>query len=189
MASFVSWLMRGVGAVTLLSLVACTGSKPSDAGSSPTPSVHAPVHAPSASPTDPRLTAVQDALTAYRGMWQAYIAASNAGDPQSPDLAKYASGSALTTLVTGLTNNKSKGLTTKGSPQLNPVQTGFSPDDAPTSVTVGDCLDDSHWLLYKPTGDLADNTPGGRHRVTATVVKGDEGWKVTAFAAQGVGTC
>jgi hypothetical protein len=186
MASFVRWLMRVVGVVALLSLVACTGSKPPTPSSSgPTPSLHAP----SASPTDARLAAVQDALAAYRNMWQAYIAASNAGDPQSPDLAKYASGSALTTLVTGLTNNKSKGLTTKGSPQLNPAQTGFSPADAPTSVTVGDCLDDSHWLLYKPNGDLADNTPGGRHRVTATVVKGDGGWKVTAFAAQGVGTC
>jgi hypothetical protein len=122
-------------------------------------------------------------------MWQAYVAASNAGDPQSPELAKYASGNALQTLVNGLTANKSKGLTTKGTPQLNPVQTGFSPADAPTNVTVGDCLDSTHWLLYKPNGDLADNTPGGRHKVTAEVNKGDGGWKVTAFAAQGVGTC
>ena len=122
-------------------------------------------------------------------MWQAYIAASNAGDPQSPELAKYASGSALQTLVTGLTANKSQSLVTKGTPEINPVQTGFSPADAPTSVTVGDCADDSHWLLYKPNGDLADNTPGGRHKVTATVDKGDGGWKVTAFAAQGTGTC
>ena len=96
MSSIVRWLMRGVGVVALLSLVACTGSKPSTpASAAPTPSLHAP----SASPADPRLAAVQDALAAYRNMWQAYIAASNAGDPQSPDLAKYAGGSALTTLV------------------------------------------------------------------------------------------
>ncbi len=187
MASFVRWLMRGVGVLALLSLVACTGSKPANPGSSSAPGPS--LHAPSATPTDPRLTAVQDALAAYRNMWRAYATASNTGDPQSPDLAKYAAGSALTTLVNGLTNNKSKGLTSKGNPQLAPVQTGFNPADAPTTVTVADCLDDSHWLLYKSNGELEDNTPGGRHKVVATVNRINGEWKVIAFAESGVGTC
>jgi hypothetical protein len=187
MTSFVRWSMRGVGVVALLSLTACTGSKPSMSGSGAAPSQS--LHAPLAGPTDPRLTAVQDALTAYRNMWQAYADASNAGNLRSADLAKYATDSALTTLVNGLANNKSKGLTSKGNPQLAPVQTGFSPADAPTNVTVSDCLDDSHWLLYKSNGELEDNTPGGRHKVVATVNKINGEWKVTAFAESGVGTC
>lgn len=122
-------------------------------------------------------------------MWQAYASASNTGDVQSAELAKHAAGSALTTLVNGLTSNKSKGLTSKGEPQLAPIQTGFSPAEAPTSVTVADCLDDSNWLLYKSNGELEDNTPGGRHKVVATVNKVNGEWKVTAFAESGVGTC
>jgi len=184
MATHVRWLMRA-GLVAVLVLAACTTKPSAPVSPAPSPSLRAP----SSPPADPRLAAVQDALGAYRSMWLAFAAASSAGDPQYPDLAKYASGSALTTLVNGLTRNKSKGLVGKGSPQLAPVQTGFSPADAPTDVAVADCLDDSHWLLYKSNGDLADNTPGGRHKVTAQVHKTNGEWKVTAFAELGVGTC
>jgi hypothetical protein len=181
-------IVSGLSAVGLaLTLAACRSKPPHDASPTPGPSLHAPSASPS--PSDPRLAAVQQALAAYRAMWDAYVAASNSGDPQSPALAQYATGSALQTMTKGLTANKSKGLTSKGSPQMDPHQTGFGPADAPTSVTIGDCLDDSHWLLYKANGELADNTPGGRRKVTAQVDKVSGEWKVTAFAVQGVGTC
>lgn len=133
--------------------------------------------------------AVRDAVAAYRGMWSAYIAASNTGTTDPPELARYASGSALQVLDKGLADNHARGLTTHGVPQITPQVTSSGPNGAPTSVTIGDCADDTRWLLYTKDGHPADSTPGGRHQVTATVNKAEGRWTVTAFAAEGAGTC
>jgi hypothetical protein len=122
-------------------------------------------------------------------MWSVYVAASNAGATDPPELARYASGDALSTLDKGLADNASKGLVTKGTPTIAPRVTASGPTDAPTSVTISDCSDGSRWLLYTKDGHLADNTPGGHHRVTATVIKGSSGWSVTSLAVQETGTC
>jgi hypothetical protein len=122
-------------------------------------------------------------------MWDAYVAASNGGAASSAQLATYADGAALEALNDGLARNKALGLVTRGVPRLSPTVTSAAPADAPTTVTVGDCVDDSDWLQYRPDGQLADTKPGGRRSARATVTRGAGVWKVASFGVQAVGTC
>ena len=85
-------------------------------GSSPTPRLSPPptLSAPSAVPTagDPQA----QARLAYLGMWAAFVKASRTADYQSPSLAHYAAGSALSLLMHGLYGNFRNGIVTRGSP-------------------------------------------------------------------------
>ncbi|WP_431895550.1 hypothetical protein [Micromonospora haikouensis] len=130
------------------------------------------------------------ALEAYRGMWRAYAKAGLTADADEPELARYASGTALTTLTSGLSAYRSKGQALKGEYVSNPQASGASPSSRPTAVTVADCLDDANFLVYDASGKRADDEPGGRRATRATVSDlGAEGWKVTSFGVQEVGTC
>jgi hypothetical protein len=123
-------------------------------------------------------------------MWDVFIQASNDGAASSPDLAKYADGRALMTLNDGLARNKAAGLITKGLPRMAPMVTEIAPIDAPTTVTVTDCIDDSTWLQYRrDNGQLANDKPGGRQSSRATVTVSGGVWKVSSFGIQAVGTC
>jgi hypothetical protein len=122
-------------------------------------------------------------------MWAAFVAASNNGQADPPALRKYTTGSALQTLNKGLALNKSRSQKTKGAPTMKPELTSIGPGTAQRTATVADCVDSTRWLLYQADGRLVDNKPGGRRQVTATVTEVGGTWKVTTFAARGVGTC
>jgi hypothetical protein len=170
----------------VLMVAGCSSPTHEPTAMSTTPALTPP--SPAATSSDP-LDEVSRAVAAYRSMWDAYVAASNAGQTEPSDLALYAAGDALETLNRGLALNKSNAVVSKGAPKLAPHLSSLTPSTAPTKVTLGDCLDDSHWLLYKADGHLADNVPGGRRTVGATIEKQRDGWKVTSFAVKGVGTC
>ncbi|ROO62976.1 hypothetical protein EDC02_4985 [Micromonospora sp. Llam0] len=173
--------VAGLG-VLLLGLAGCDSSVPTGQGSS-APSLSAPAQST-------RGSAEQQALAAYEGMWQAYAAAGLTADPDEPDLARYASGQALTTLRDGLAQYREDDQFLKGDLVTHPQVTDASPDPDPTSVTVTDCLDDTKFLVYKRSGELVDDAPGGRRYTKATVTNlGAEGWKVTSFGVQAVNTC
>jgi hypothetical protein len=173
--------------VALLALAACT-LKPAPQGTSTAnPSLHAP--SPAQSSPDPRAE-VQKAVAAYTNLLNAYVAASNAGTTDTTELAKYATGNALQRLSKGLADNKANGVKSQGTPGIDsPRVTEIAPANDPASVVVAGCLDDTHWLLYKYNGQLANNTPGGRRSTSAQIDKSDGVWKVTSLAIQGVGTC
>jgi hypothetical protein len=176
-----------VVALALL-LGSCT-SKPAPSPSTSTPPVSLGSSSPS--PTDPRVGAVQAAVAAYRGMWQAYNSAVQIPNPDSPDLARYATGSALQTLVSGLKSVKGRGLKGTGQLVLAPEVTEISPTNAPAKVGVRDCFDDggTHLVRVSPGSQYSD-PPGGRRLCLATVERqGDASWKVTQFGLRGVGTC
>ncbi|WP_218639565.1 hypothetical protein [Streptomyces acidiscabies] len=79
---------------------------------------------------------------------------------------------------------------TKGAPKNYPKVISAEPPDSPTRVMVSDCGDSTNWLKYrKDTGELADDTLGGRRAITAEVKKDAGGWKVARFAVEAVGTC
>jgi hypothetical protein len=135
--------------------------------------------------------AKQDALAAYRGMWQDFVEAGHTSDWQSPKLGQYATGVALTNLSRGLYADHYNGLVTKGEPTLNPsVSSVESPND-PKKITVTDCGDSTHWLKYRAdNGQPADNTPGGRRLINAVVQEQADGsWKVTEYGVHEVGSC
>jgi hypothetical protein len=123
-------------------------------------------------------------------MWQDMAAVSETADYQSPRLAQHAAGDALSQLVRGVYANKQHGIIAKGEPVTNPKVTSVNPSDVPTSVGIGDCFDDSHWLNYiASTGALQNDVPGGKHATTATVSQSGGSWKVTELAVGAVGTC
>ncbi len=167
-----------------MTAAACTShTAPAGTPTSAAPTLQAPS-------LDARGLVEQKALEAYRGMWAAYQKAGANADPADADLAKYTTGSALDRLVKGLTSVRDRGLVFKGEVALAPRVTSVTPTDSPTRAQITDCADDSKSLLYKKSGELYNDTPGGRRLVTATVEDTGSGvWKVTVLAPQGVGTC
>lgn len=171
---------------------ACGASGVSDPTSTTPHSVPAPssLAAPTsaASPAD---TARQQAIAAYLGMWQDMVHAATTSDWQSPTLARDATGNALTTISRGLYADHYNGLITKGEPVDQPQVSSADPPNAPTTITISDCGDDSRWLKYRAdNGQPANDGPGGRRQINAIVKKAVDGsWKVTDFGVHGVGTC
>jgi hypothetical protein len=189
-------IVGGRPAATLLAIgaaLAAIASCSSDTAGGPPPGTTRPASSTSALPTT-TLSVVdkvkQDAVTAYRGMWQDFVAAGTTSDWQSPKLGQYATGIALTNLSRGLYADHYNGLVTKGEPVLNPSVSSVDPPSDPKKVIVTDCGDSTHWLKYRAdNGQLAD-TPGGRRLINAIVEKQADGsWKVSDFGVHDLGTC
>jgi hypothetical protein len=177
-------------AAALVVLAACTANSPS-------PGTTQPRGQASSSSTPPTTAlsvvdkAKQDALAAYRGMWQDFVAAGTISDWQSPKLGRYATGIALTNMSRSLYADHYNGLVTKGEPTFQPTVTSADPSNDPNKIVITDCSDGTHWLKYKAdTGQLADDTPGGRHLINAIVQKQSDGsWKVSEYGVHQAGTC
>lgn len=164
-----------------MSLSACgSGSSPSSA-----PTTGRPVTSTTQALTGPAASA----LAAYRAMWADMVTASRTSDYQSPLMAEHASGDALSVLVQGLAKDQQEGIVTKGEPVLHPQVTSLTPAGDPTQATITDCFDDTHWLEYKLSGELVNNTPGGHQATTAIVINTGSIWKVSQLAVQATGTC
>src|SRR5262249_12993486 len=145
------------------------GAGCSSDGSGGTPAGTPSATASSTPSLGPREAAERDALAAYRGMWDAFVEAGKASDPDAPDLRKYASDQALRLIVSSLYTDREQGKITKGDLVLNPKVSEVKPAPGPTEATVLDCVDSTNWLKYKASGGLVDDKPGGKHRTTATV--------------------
>jgi hypothetical protein len=176
-------LVIGVAAASML----FAGCSP---GKHPTQPEQTPVASPStAASLGPAAAAQRDAVTAYRGMWDAFVAAGKTADPDAPDLRRYSSDQALRLIVNALYTDQQQKKVIKGDLKIDPKVTGSSPADAPTTVTILDCVDDTNWLVYKASGGLSDDTPSGKHHTTATVKRVGDGWKVSSFILKEAGTC
>ncbi|RZU48771.1 hypothetical protein EV385_0495 [Krasilnikovia cinnamomea] len=176
-------VLVGLVAASVLLGAGCSSGKPKGA---PVPQPPSTSSTPS---LEPGATAERDALIAYRGMWSAFVEAAKTSDPEAPDLGKYASDQALRLIASGLYTDRDQGKVTKGNLILSPKVTGVKPAQAPTEVTVLDCVDSTKWLEYKVSGEPWDDKPGGKHRTTATVKNSDGTWKVSSFILEESGTC
>lgn len=169
--------------------VSCSGDDPGAAPAPPTPSpIVEPAPTTSTSPTE-RAEAV--ALDAYVGMWMAMAKAGETADWESPELAKYATGNALTTITRSLYADYKNGIVSKGKPVLDPRVTARDPEGDPTTIRLADCGDSTNWLQYHAdSGDPVDDEPGGRRAIQAEIKQQADGtWKVSRFAVQGLGSC
>lgn len=178
-----------VGAVSLLVLAAC-GTTTSATGAStsrrtPPTASSAPSSASSAG------LAEQRAIAAYLGMWQDFAQAGTTSDWQSPALAQYATGIALSNMSRGLYADHYNDLVTRGTATHDPQVTSADPPADPTKVTITDCSDSTNYLKYNAkTGQPANDGPGGRQLISGIVQKQADGsWKVSDFGVHGVGTC
>ena len=132
-----------------------------------------------------------DAISAYRAMWDGFATAGITSDPNSQLLGQYATVSALERLKQSLRSDEGKGLISRGKPVLQPVVSAAEPADDPTRVMITDCGDSTNWLKYrKDNGLLADDVPGGRRLIKAAVEKQSDGtWKVSDYGVHEVGSC
>jgi hypothetical protein len=166
----------------MLILSACTSGTSSELSPSPTLST-------TTAPPSPATIARQEALTAYRAMWEDMATAAKTADYRSPLLAQHAAGAALSILVRGLYTDKRTGIVVKGQPVTNARVVSLSPPANPTKASIVDCFDDRHWLNYNVSGGLQNNVPGGLHHTTATVSDINGVWKVTQLHVEASGTC
>jgi hypothetical protein len=132
----------------------------------------------------------QAVLDSYRGMWADLVTAARTSDYNSPLLARHTSGDALTLFVQGLARDQLHGIVTKGEPVLlDPKVTSLSPVADPTHATVSDCVDDSKWVEFTPSGKRAKNPAGGRRLTTARLSRVSGTWKTTELAVGAVASC
>jgi hypothetical protein len=176
------WFRLLAGSMTLTALAACGGAAPP---ARPSPTSPAPPAPPASSPPDPRVAVVR----AYLGMWDAFVAASRTADYQSPALARYAAGDALSVLTHGLYADYRAGVVTRGQPSFRPVATVVSPQGAPARASVTDCADSSRWLNYFTSGKPDGGPPTGRRRIRAQLLPFDGEWKVTVLVVGKEGSC
>ena len=185
-------MQRFGAAVTGLLLLAgvaagCTSDRQPDSAASasraPVPSLRAPSE-------DARSTADAKAIAAYRGMWNAYASAGESVEPGHGDLARYTTGDALDALSEALDGYSKKDQVMKGRPVLNPRVLSRSPGNPVRQMEIKDCADTSDWLVFDKNGAPADDEPGGRRSIGATVKDTGNGvWKVSLFGVREVGTC
>jgi hypothetical protein len=124
-------------------------------------------------------------------MWEGFADAATTSDWQSPKLAEYATGAALSTMSRGLFADHRDGLVSRGRPILNPVVSSAEPADAPSRIMISDCGDSANWTKHHADGgERVEGDRGGRRRINAIVDKQADGsWKVSDFGVQGVGSC
>jgi hypothetical protein len=180
------WLAMVVAAAFL---AGCSPSSPQD-GPSPTPelSLNPP---PTGAPATDAASAVKAAEAAYRGMWNSYMRVLALPDPDSPELARYATDGALQTLRDGVRDLRDQGLKGEGEFVLSPRVTEVAPATAPTKIGIRDCFNDGEARIVRASpGPPYSDKPGGRRLCQATVERqGDGAWKVTSFGLHEVGTC
>ncbi len=187
------WIAAGLA---LMALSGCTGpgesnsSLPSDPSTAPVETLVL-TSTPTTSTVAAADKAEQDALAAYRAMWQDFVAAGRTSDWQSPDLGRHATGIALQNMSRGLYTDHQNGVVTGGEPILNPAVSSAEPAINPTKVKVTDCGDSTNFLKYDAkTGQPTDDEPGGRQLINATVeLQSDHSWKVSDFGVHEVGSC
>lgn len=173
--------------LAVLVAVACGNDGPDAA---PTPSPSSPV-ATAGSTTSKADSDERAAIDAYVAMWMAMAKAGETADWESPELAKYATGNALTTITRSLYADSNNGIVSRGKPTLNPHVTGRVPEGEPTTIRISDCGDSTNWLqVDADSGEPVDDEPGGRRAIEAEVKKQSDGsWKVSRFAVQELGSC
>ncbi|WP_394620152.1 hypothetical protein JNUCC0626_13905 [Lentzea sp. JNUCC 0626] len=132
------------------------------------------------------------AIDAYLGMWREMAVAGETANPRSPELARYATGEALSLINNSLHEMERDGHISKGRPKGDPQVTNVDRNEGVVNVVrLRDCGDSTDWLKYRrDNGQLVDGEAGGRRSIIAeVVVQPDGAWRVTRFAVRGLGTC
>lgn len=133
---------------------------------------------PSASPEDP-------AVAAYVAMWDDAAVASHTSDADHPRLDDHATGEALTLLRYIMEEHAKAGQVARGAP-THGVHVVESKGDR---RELQDCMDDTDWLMYEKNGELANQVPGSRGLVDATVERRQDEWIVTEVFLHEAATC
>lgn len=172
-------------------LAACGSLGPASAPTAQQQPSDEPTPPPASTAPSPADTAGQQAKAAYLGMWEAMAKAGETSDWKSPELGKFATDDALTTVTRSLYTDQFNHVVTQGRPKNDPQVTSVEPQDAPATVMLSDCGDSSDTVkVFAESRKPINNESSGRQSIVAEVKKQPDGaWRVTRFAVQGVGTC
>lgn len=118
-----------------------------------------------------------DVLDAYRGFWDAYLAAVDPMDPAHPDLELFATGASLEAVRNAFAEHFARGEVIRGSVDLAPKIEQL--DDA--SATVRDCYLDQTHIFDSESGAQVDPPEDATFEVLATLVLEDGSWKVSSL--------
>ncbi|WP_166029150.1 hypothetical protein [Streptomyces chilikensis] len=170
-----------LGVAALLFTGACTahegGSAATGAGEAPPPSGPQSTAAPDGS---------QEAVAAYKAMWDEAVEASHTANVKHPGLDDYATSGAHQFLLYLIRSYAKDGLVARGRPTFAPEVKSVTTD----KVVISDCSDATRWLMYrKSDGQLEDDVPGGHHLIDATVGRHGDRWLVESLYVHEVGTC
>ncbi|TQS42759.1 hypothetical protein [Cryptosporangium phraense] len=121
-------------------------------------------------------------------MWDAWAQAGETSNYQSPALARYATGSALTTLVDALKTNSQKQRYFRGRPTLHAAVTELSLQSDPATASIRDCAESGNWRTVDANGRTVSEN-AGRRKILATVAVTAGVWKVSTFNVQPGGSC
>ena len=183
----------GVLVASVSAIAACSAgstSQPAEPGSKTGVDVS---NAPGASTPAPNLERVSGdrAIETYLGMWREMASAGETSNWQSPALASFATGDALSVITRSLYTDNLNGVVTRGRPSNAPRVSTVDLSVSPATVLVTDCGDSTNSLKYlKGSDQLLNDSPGGRRSITAEVKQQADGsWRVTRFAVGGLGSC
>jgi len=149
-------------------LLGCSGD---DDGATPTTT------RPTTESTTTTAAADADVLEAYRGFWDAYLAASDPMDPAHPDLERFATGASLEAVRRAFADHFARGEVIRGSVDLAPEIEQL--DDA--SATVRDCYLDQTHIFDSESGAQVDPPEDATFEVLATLVLEGGSWKVSSL--------
>jgi hypothetical protein len=146
----------GLAAIAALAVTGCTGK---DATPTSTPTTKTRPASPTPS-VDPSVTAAtQAAVTVYEGYIQSWAAASQAADPDNPDLARYVADPLLSLTRHNLQKLKDSGEVQVGAQTATVLRTEADLNSAQPSIKVHACLDYSALrLVYKSNHSPVPNS-------------------------------
>jgi hypothetical protein len=168
-------MRRTVAILAMVALAACGREAEERAGA-----VDAPVDGvvtTAASPTTSPPSPADDALAAYRGYWDTWLAANDPPDPDHAGLWRYYAGVALERARTSIATNR-----TLGHAVRLPEHTRYAHDASVVDLsdgvaTVTDCaVDDSQLVVARDGTVLNDQVATSRAR--ATLERVDGAWRV-----------
>jgi hypothetical protein len=151
-------------------LVGCGGA--SDHGSTSTTTT-----TNAGAPTTTSAPAKDDVLSAYRGFWDAYLAAADPMDPGHPDLARFATGASLERVRSSFTEHFKRGEVIRGTVDLAPIVE----DIKGTSADLRDCYLDQTHVFDSATGKQVDPPDDATFEIVVTLQLVDGGWKVASL--------
>ena len=168
-----------INAVALLLVVsACTDGGDATTTTSLTTTTAASADASTTTTVDPRTDEVIDGYGAY---WDAFVAASDPPDPDSPVLAEHATGEELDKAQTLLAAQLQFGEVARGTVEVNPTVVEITGDEA----TIADCWTPRMRLFDAKSGDLKSAPPVSGHQLSVELKLDGDVWKVSLITDRG----
>jgi hypothetical protein len=170
MVKFGTYRRYAVVALTVaatLVVAACTGK---DATPASTPTTEAGFASPTPSADPSVATATQAAIAAYSGYIETFARASQAADPDDPNLARYVADPLLSLTRHNLQTMKDNGEVQVGTQKATVTSTQVDLTSAQPVVTIHACLDYSALkLVYKSNHSPVPNSQITNQKVSAIV--------------------